>query len=140
MSAGLGTWLVTGAPPTPFAQRVLDVVALIPPGRVMTYGDVAEYLGSRAPRAVGNALAQHGHDVDWQRVVLATGDPAPSSPQEAMRLLRAERCPLTPDGLRVDLARARWEGRLPTLGPAGTGACGDSPPGSGPPGDGAHRG
>ncbi len=28
-----------------FASRVLDVVDSIPPGRVMSYGDIAEYLG-----------------------------------------------------------------------------------------------
>lgn len=30
--------------PTPIAERVLDLVARIPPGRVMAYGDVAAYL------------------------------------------------------------------------------------------------
>jgi alkylated DNA nucleotide flippase Atl1 len=30
--------------PTEYAERVLDTVDLIPPGRVMTYGDVAEWL------------------------------------------------------------------------------------------------
>ena len=29
-----------------FASRVLDVVDSIPPGRVMSYGDIAEYLGA----------------------------------------------------------------------------------------------
>lgn len=29
----------------PYAEKVLDAVDLIPPGRVMTYGDVAEWLG-----------------------------------------------------------------------------------------------
>jgi alkylated DNA nucleotide flippase Atl1 len=28
-----------------YAERVLDVVERIPPGKVMSYGDVAEYLG-----------------------------------------------------------------------------------------------
>ena len=28
-----------------FAERVLDVVDAIPPGQVMSYGDIAEYLG-----------------------------------------------------------------------------------------------
>lgn len=31
-----------------YAERVLDVAELIPPGRVMTYGDIAEWLGEGA--------------------------------------------------------------------------------------------
>jgi 6-O-methylguanine DNA methyltransferase, DNA binding domain len=58
---------------TPFARRVLDVVDAIPPGRVLTYGDVAELVGSAAPRAVGMVLARHGDEVPWHRVVLASG-------------------------------------------------------------------
>jgi alkylated DNA nucleotide flippase Atl1 len=95
---------------------VLDLVDRIPPGRVMTYGDVAEALGTRAPRLVGQVLSRHGHDVPWQRVVLATGDPAPVLAGEALSLLREEGCPLTDDGRRVDLHRARWSAPLPDLG------------------------
>ena len=43
--------------PAGFAQRVLAAVDAIPPGRVMTYGDVAEYAGIRSPRSVGQVLA-----------------------------------------------------------------------------------
>lgn len=32
-----------------YAERVLDMTELIPPGRVMTYGDVAEYLEEGDP-------------------------------------------------------------------------------------------
>ncbi len=32
-----------------YAERVLEVAELIPPGRVMTYGDVAEWLGRAGP-------------------------------------------------------------------------------------------
>lgn len=40
-----------------FFERVWDVVARIPPGKVTTYGDIAEYLGVRsAARTVGWAL------------------------------------------------------------------------------------
>jgi methylated-DNA-[protein]-cysteine S-methyltransferase len=43
--------------PTEFAARVLAVVRRIPPGRVATYGDVAEAAGRpRAARAVGNIM------------------------------------------------------------------------------------
>ncbi|HEX5512473.1 MAG TPA: MGMT family protein, partial [Actinomycetales bacterium] len=36
-----------------FSEAVLDVVARIPPGRVLSYGDVAELLGHGGPRLVG---------------------------------------------------------------------------------------
>lgn len=62
--------------PSPdFVDAVLDVVARIPPGRVMTYGDVGLAIGSEAPRAVGRVLALYGHAVPWWRVVPATGLP-----------------------------------------------------------------
>ena len=112
-SAGVATRPGAGGPPSRFATAVLDVVDAIPPGRVMTYGDVAEALGTRSPRQVGQVMSRHGHEVPWQRVVLATGDPAPSAPDEALRLLREEGCPLTEGGRRVDLARARWHGPFP---------------------------
>ena len=94
---------------TPFALAVLGVVARIPPGKVMTYGDVAEYLGQGSPRTVGMVMAQHGHEVAWQRVVQASGRPAEPLVDEALALLRAEGCPVR--GERVVMAEARWDGR-----------------------------
>ena len=35
-------------PADDFASQVLDVVDSIPPGRVMSYGDIAEYLAAGA--------------------------------------------------------------------------------------------
>lgn len=110
-SAGVGTRLVTCVPPTAYALRVLEVVERIPLGRVMTYGDVAEYLGSGGPRQVGQVMSQHGREVPWQRVVRANGEPAEPHLQEALQLLRREGCPFGPTGRRVDLGRARWDGR-----------------------------
>ena len=40
------------ANPGEFTDRVLEVVAEIPSGRVMTYGDVAAVFGRRGARAV----------------------------------------------------------------------------------------
>ena len=36
-----------------YAERVLDVADGIPPGRVMTYGDVAEWQGAASASAGG---------------------------------------------------------------------------------------
>ena len=107
-SVGLAVRAGSGAPPTDYARAVLDVVDRIPPGRVMTYGDVAEMVGRGSPRNVGTVLSDHGREVPWQRVVQASGRPAEPHVQEALRLLAAEGCALR--GERVDLAAARWDG------------------------------
>lgn len=88
---------------------MLDVVARIPRGKVMTYGDVAEYLGHGSPRTVGTVLSKHGREVPWQRVVQASGRPAEPYLEKALRLLRDEGCPLR--GEKVVMAEARWDGR-----------------------------
>jgi methylated-DNA-protein-cysteine methyltransferase related protein len=108
VSAGLATRVVGGGRLTPYAALVLAAVDRIPRGQVMSYGDVAEYVGSGSARAVGAVLSRYGHEVPWQRVVLSTGEPAPSQPDEALRLLRAEGVPMR--GERVDMSRARWSG------------------------------
>jgi alkylated DNA nucleotide flippase Atl1 len=96
---------------TAFAERVLDVVDRIPPGRVLTYGDVAEYLGEGGARGVGAVMARHGGAVPWWRVLRADGTPAPGLEERAFARYRAERTPLRRGGTRVDLGRARWDGR-----------------------------
>ncbi len=94
---------------TPFALAVLGVVARIPAGKVMTYGDVAEYLGHGSPRTVGMVMSRYGGEVPWQRVVQASGRPAEPLLEKALGLLRAEGCPVR--GEKVVLAEARWDGR-----------------------------
>lgn len=94
--------------PTEFAEAVLGVVARIPRGRVMSYGDVAEYLGRGGPRAVGTVLGRWGGGVPWHRVVTSDGRPNPAHPDEATALLRRERVAFR--GERVDMPRARWDG------------------------------
>ncbi len=59
--------------PSDFVEHVLEVVSAIPPGRVMTYGDVAATLGSGGARAVGTVLAHYGSSVPWWRVVRSGG-------------------------------------------------------------------
>jgi len=85
---------------------VLEVVDAIPPGRVMTYGDIARYLAMPSARQVGQIMARCSHDVPWHRVVMADGSPASHDPAAHLARLRADRTPLL-DG-RVDLAAARW--------------------------------
>ena len=77
----------------------------------MTYGDVAEYVGTRAARNVGRILATYSDDrpVPWHRVVRADGSCAEHIRAEQLQRLRADGVPIIGD--RVDLSRARWDGR-----------------------------
>ncbi len=90
-------------------QRILACVEAIPAGRVMSYGDVAEYCGSRAPRLVGRVLANDGGTVPWHRVLRADGSLAPQLYTEQRQLLQSEGVVFRGD--RVPLARYRWDGR-----------------------------
>jgi len=96
-----------------FADAVLDLVDQVPEGMVVTYGDVAEMLGSSGPRRVGNVLSRYGGMTAWWRVLRAGGDPPVGLEEEALAHYRAEGTPLVGFPLtarRVDLARARWAG------------------------------
>ena len=100
-----------------YSSRGLDVVDAIPPGQVMSYGDIAEYLEAGGPRQVGRVLASYGGAVAWWRVIHADGTPAPGHDTAALENYLAEGTPLRaaphiPPGrpVRVDMRRARWSG------------------------------
>jgi alkylated DNA nucleotide flippase Atl1 len=97
-----------------FASRVLEVADSIPPGRVMSYGDVAEYLGQGGPRQVGRVMTLWGGGAPWWRVVHADGSLVRGHERAALERYRAEGTPLrpSPDGppSRVDIRLARWAG------------------------------
>ncbi|MGW2087080.1 MGMT family protein [Streptomyces sp. NPDC001880] len=100
-----------------YAERVLDVAELIPPGRVMTYGDVAEWLGEGGPRQVGRVMSLYGAAVPWWRVVRADGALLPGHELRALDHYRTEGTPLreasrSAEGHlpRLDMKRARWDG------------------------------
>lgn len=100
------------AAPQDFGAAVLEVVDSIPAGHVVTYGDVAALLGSRAARAVGTVLARSGGRHPWWRVVRAGGHPPRGHERDARPHYDAENTPLaaapTECGYRVDYAMARW--------------------------------
>jgi methylated-DNA-protein-cysteine methyltransferase related protein len=58
-----------------YKERVYDLVRQIPPGKVMTYGQIAAILGEGyTPRTVGYVM--NGADTDnvpWQRVINSQG-------------------------------------------------------------------
>nr|WP_239579089.1 MGMT family protein [Microlunatus panaciterrae] len=83
----------------------MAAVERIPAGRVASYGDIAEYVGSGGPRQVGRVMALYGSSVPWWRVVRADGQPARCHELEALGRLRAEGTPLRGD--RVQMSQAR---------------------------------
>ncbi len=86
-------------------ERVRDLVAAIPPGRVATYGDIACAAGLSSPRIVGWIMRVDSADLPWHRVVPASGRPSAHLAAHQLELLRAEGV-LAEDG-RVPLAQAR---------------------------------
>jgi alkylated DNA nucleotide flippase Atl1 len=95
-----------------YSARVLDVVDAIPAGQVMSYGDVAEYLGAGGPRQVGRVMSRFGGGAPWWRVIHSDGTPAPGHDATALRHYLAEGTPLRSarPPVRVDMRRARWDG------------------------------
>ncbi len=98
-----------------FNQRVYELVRLVPPGKVTTYGAIAGALGDpRKAREVGWALREMPDDVDApaHRVVnregRLSGGWAFGGPEVQRRLLAAEGVQFLPDG-RVDMERHFWQ-------------------------------
>ena len=98
-----------------FDQRVWLAVAQIPPGRLATYGPIAELIGAYGcARQVGWALRRLPlpSEVPWQRVVNAQGRISLSLSREGSDwmqrdLLIAEGIPVDAEG-RLPLAQYRW--------------------------------
>ncbi|RKT83264.1 Alkylated DNA nucleotide flippase Atl1, participates in nucleotide excision repair, Ada-like DNA-binding domain [Saccharopolyspora antimicrobica] len=87
-------------------EQVRAVVASIPPGSVLSYGDVAEIAGLRSARIVGRILAEDSADLPWHRVLRSNGTVAEHLRQRQLELLRAEG--VLADGARVSMRRYRW--------------------------------
>ncbi len=57
-----------------YRERVYAIVRQIPPGNVMTYGQLAIILGEGyTARTVGYVMHGAGEDVPWQRVINSQG-------------------------------------------------------------------
>ncbi|MCW1907772.1 MAG: methylated-DNA--[protein]-cysteine S-methyltransferase [Candidatus Saccharibacteria bacterium] len=89
-----------------FKDRVYAIVAQIPAGRLMTYGQIAALCGSpRAARIVGGVAHYGPTDLPWQRVVKKDGSLAEGFPGgiEGHRQALAAEGIETDDELRVDI-------------------------------------
>jgi alkylated DNA nucleotide flippase Atl1 len=95
-----------------FAEKVLAVVERIPAGRVMSYGDIAEFLGEGGPRQVGRVMAEWGGAVAWWRVIHSDGSFLDGHAAEAVARYQEEGTPLRrgQDGgaAAVNMRQARW--------------------------------
>jgi methylated-DNA-protein-cysteine methyltransferase-like protein len=97
-----------------FYDRVYSAVRQVPAGSVVTYGQVAVYLGSpAAARAVGYALHNlpPASDVPWWRVINAQGGVSHkgrgAQADRQYELLELEGVHFGPEGF-TDLRRYRW--------------------------------
>lgn len=98
----------------PFFQRVYALVAMIPPGKVITYGAIAAALGSpKSARTVGWAMraAPKELGLPCHRVVNRSGILAPepvfSGKYLQRMMLEAEGVVFLADG-RIDMRKCLW--------------------------------
>ena len=86
-------------------EMIWDLARQVPPGRVVTYGQLARLAGNpRWARVVGYAMAACPQDVPWQRVVSRDGTCHSDRQKER---LRAEGVSFTAGG-KVDMKEAAW--------------------------------
>lgn len=88
---------------SPFAQKVYDLTRRVPRGRVTTYKAIAEKLGTRSYRAVGQALRCNPYApvVPCHRVVASSGLLNGFNGSRADRELKRKTKLLTAEGVRV---------------------------------------
>ncbi|MDV0447342.1 DNA base-flipping protein [Methanosarcinaceae archaeon Ag5] len=94
-----------------FFEQVYEIVAQIPCGKVVSYGQIGQMLGHpRAARQVGWAMRRCPENLPWQRVVMADGSITGGDFADMRRfLLENEGVSFLPDG-RVDMKACRWSG------------------------------
>lgn len=103
-----------------WVRNVWQVVEDIPPGHVLTYGEVARLAGMRrAARRVGQAMrrAPRNRKLPWHRVVNAQGRisfPADSQGYRRQKQRLQDEGVVFIDG-RIDLERYGYRGALDTL-------------------------
>jgi len=93
-----------------FSERVWAITKKIPKGRVATYSDVADRLGTRAFRAVGNALHRNPYApvVPCHRVVGSNGSLTGYAGGLAKKTKMLEAEGVAVKNGRVDLSKFRW--------------------------------
>ena len=97
--------------------RIYDMVCRIPPGKVTTYGRIAQLVGGCTARMVGYAMAAlkrgTAPDVPWQRVINAKGKISVHGDgfgNAMQRTLLEDEGVIFDTDDRVDFARFGWPG------------------------------
>ncbi|HUP99399.1 MAG TPA: MGMT family protein [Aeromicrobium sp.] len=94
-----------------FTEAVLAFVERVPPGRVVTYGLIADHLGNAGYRGgarhVGRVMSLEGAAVPWWRVVRADGTLPPHLMVDAQQAWAEENTPVRRG--RVDVRAAIWQ-------------------------------
>jgi len=100
-------------------DRIYNIVDQVPVGRVVTYGQIAEWAGHCTPRTVGYAMAAlppWRSSTPWHRVVNSQGRVSPrrsgTGSRDQRARLTAEQIEFDARG-RIDLARFGWSGPAP---------------------------
>lgn len=95
-----------------FKERVYAIVAQIPKGRVMTYGQIAALCGNpQAARIVGGVAHWGDSKLPWQRVVMKDGSLAPGYPGGTAghaQVLGAEGVDISEDFKVTNMAERLW--------------------------------
>jgi methylated-DNA-protein-cysteine methyltransferase-like protein len=102
-----------------FAKRVYEIVAQIPEGKVMTYGQVAALAGAAwAAWEVGQIAHSGPENLPWQRVVNKQGGLAAGWPNGGRNthkaLLEAEGIAVDQD-YKIDIDKLLWHPNQTTL-------------------------
>lgn len=111
---------------SPFEDTVLKIVRAIPPGRVMSYGQVALYAGKvNGAREAGNAMRALGKESDfpWWRVLNSAGEISIAGNPDANAVMQRDHLlkegVAVSDSFRLDMDTYRWraeESALHALG------------------------
>ena len=89
-----------------YLDEVRRIVDAVPPGQVITYGEIAALIGV-GPRQAGLHVGQLGDSSPWWWVVYREGSPATCHDGTAPSLLAQEGTPMRDD--RVDITRTRTQ-------------------------------
>ena len=84
----------------PFYENIYSIVAGVPKGSVVSYGQIARMLGRpRSAREVGRAMRVCPDNIPWQRVVMADGAVAGGASAAVRKaMLETEGIEFLPDG------------------------------------------
>ncbi len=104
---------MSNSPDSNFRERVYALVATIPSGKVMTYGDIAALCGHAYAARIVGGLAHFGPTgLPWQRVVNRHGGLASGyygGKEGHRRDLEAESVPVSDDFIITDFEKRRWQ-------------------------------